>query len=85
MFSFNNPYGACPDCSGLGTRMYFDPEQVIPNPALSLREGAVAPWETRTGFYYQQLLEALSDHYAININTSFEKLPEKVRHSYNFV
>ncbi len=43
MFSFNNPHGACPDCSGLGTRMYFDPEQVVPNPSLSLREGAVAP------------------------------------------
>ena len=49
MFSFNNPYGACPDCSGLGTRMYFDPEQVVPNSQLSLREGAIAPWSTRTG------------------------------------
>ena len=52
MFSFNNPYGACPDCSGLGTRMYFDPELVVPDPALSLREGAIAPWENRTGVYY---------------------------------
>ena len=43
MFSFNNPYGACPDCTGLGTRMYFDPELVVPNPSLSLREGAIAP------------------------------------------
>ncbi|MEJ2200305.1 MAG: excinuclease ABC subunit UvrA, partial [Desulfuromonadaceae bacterium] len=62
MFSFNNPYGACADCSGLGTRMYFDPEEVVPNPRLSLREGAIAPWETRRGGgSYFQLIEALSD------------------------
>jgi excinuclease ABC subunit A len=78
MFSFNNPYGACPDCAGLGTRMYFDPEQVVPNPALSLREGAIAPWETRTGFYYQQLLEALADHYDFDVRTPFAELPDKV-------
>jgi excinuclease ABC subunit A len=81
MFSFNNPYGACPDCSGLGTRMYFDPELVVPNPSLSLREGAIAPWESRMGFYYLQLLEALSDHYRFDINTPFVRLPEKVQHA----
>ena len=79
MFSFNNPFGACPDCAGLGTRMYFDPEQVVPNPALSLREGAIAPWESRTGFYYQQLLEALADHYGFDINLPFAQLPEKLQ------
>lgn len=79
MFSFNNPYGACPDCNGLGTRMYFDPDEVVPNPEMSLREGAIAPWETRTGFYYHQLLEALADHYKFDINTSFRNLPEKLR------
>jgi excinuclease ABC subunit A len=79
MFSFNNPYGACPACTGLGTRMYFDPDQVVPNPALSLREGAIAPWESRSGVYYQQLLEALCDHYGFDINTPFEKLPENLR------
>ena len=79
MFSFNNPFGACPDCAGLGTRMYFDPEQVVPNPSLSLREGAIAPWDTRTGFYYQQLLEALADHYEFDVNTPFAALPEKLQ------
>ncbi|AMV73941.1 excinuclease ABC subunit UvrA [Desulfuromonas carbonis] len=79
MFSFNNPFGACPACAGLGTRMYFDPEQVVPNPALSLREGAIAPWESRTGFYYQQLLEALADHYGFDINVPFAQLPEKLQ------
>ena len=69
MFSFNNPYGACPDCSGLGTRMYFDPEQVVPNRQLSLRDGAIAPWSTRTGYYYLQILEALADFYEFDIRT----------------
>ncbi len=79
MFSFNNPYGACPDCSGLGTRMYFDPEQVVPNHQLSLREGAIAPWSTRTGYYYQQILEALADFYKFDIRTPFAELPERVQ------
>jgi excinuclease ABC subunit A len=79
MFSFNNPYGACPDCSGLGTRMYFDPDQVVPDPRLSLREGAIAPWETRTGFYFHQLLEALSNHYGFDLTTPFNRLPAPVR------
>ena len=79
MFSFNNPYGACPDCSGLGTRMYFDPEQVVPNRQLSLREGAIAPWSTRTGYYYLQVLEALADFYDFDIRTPFAELPEQVQ------
>jgi excinuclease ABC subunit A len=79
MFSFNNPHGACPACAGLGTRMYFDPEEVVPNPDLSLREGAIVPWETRTGFYYHQLLEALADHYRFDIKAPFKTLPEKLR------
>ncbi len=79
MFSFNNPHGACPDCTGLGTRMYFDPEVVVPNPALSLREGAIVPWEGRSGVYYQQLLEALCDHLQFDLHTPFEKLSKKVR------
>lgn len=79
MFSFNNPHGACPDCSGLGTRMYFDRDQVVPNPELSLREGAIVPWDSRTGYYYQALLEALSMHYEFDIRTPFNKLPDKVQ------
>ncbi|MBE0598285.1 MAG: excinuclease ABC subunit UvrA, partial [Desulfuromonadales bacterium] len=79
MFSFNNPHGACTACGGLGTRMYFDAEQVVPNPDLSLREGAIVPWESRTGVYYQQILEALGDHYGFDIRTPFAALPEKVR------
>jgi len=79
MFSFNNPYGACDDCSGLGTRMYFDADLVVPNPELSIREGAIRPWESRTGYWYQQTLEALSDHYGFDIKTPFQKLPQTIR------
>ncbi|SHJ37440.1 Excinuclease ABC subunit A [Malonomonas rubra DSM 5091] len=79
MFSFNNPHGACPDCSGLGTRNYFDPEQVVPNPDLCLRDGAIVPWDTRTGYYYQALLEALAMHYEFDIRKPFNKLPKKLQ------
>jgi excinuclease ABC subunit A len=79
MFSFNNPYGACPDCTGLGTRMYFDPELVVPNPDLSLREGAIAPWEKRLSGWFHQTLEALAKAYDFDIRTPFKKLPDKAR------
>ena len=79
MFSFNNPHGACPDCSGLGTRMFFDREQVVPNLDLSLREGAIVPWDTRTGYYYQSLLEAIAMHYDFDLRTPFNKIPQKVQ------
>jgi excinuclease ABC subunit A len=79
MFSFNNPHGACPDCSGLGTRMLFDREQVVPNQQLSLREGAVVPWDSRTGFYYQALLEALALHYQFDMRTPFNQLTQTVQ------
>jgi excinuclease ABC subunit A len=79
MFSFNNPYGACPDCTGLGTRMYFDPDLVVPNPDLSLREGAIAPWEKRLSGWFHQTLEALAKAYDFDIRMSFRKLPPTVR------
>lgn len=79
MFSFNNPHGACPECSGLGTRNYFDAEQVVPNTDLSLREGAIEPWDSRTGYYYQALLEALSTHYEFDIRTPFARLPQHLQ------
>ncbi len=79
MFSFNNPHGACPDCSGLGTRMLFDREQVVPNPQLSLRDGALVPWDSRTGFYYQALLEALAQHYQFDMRTPFYQLTQTVQ------
>jgi len=79
MFSFNNPYGACPSCDGLGTRRFFDPELIVPDDTVSIREGAIVPWEKKSSLYYHQMLEALSNHYDFDIYTPFKKLPEKIR------
>jgi len=79
MFSFNNPYGACPDCTGLGTRMYFDADLVVPNPDLSIREGAIAPWEKRLSGWYHLTLEALAKAYKFDIRTPFRDLPESAK------
>ena len=79
MFSFNNPYGACPSCGGLGSKMYFDPDLIIPNRNLSLREGAILPWANRKSIYYYQMLDALSRHYQFDIYTPFKDLPTHVQ------
>ncbi|MDR0880931.1 MAG: excinuclease ABC subunit UvrA [Candidatus Adiutrix sp.] len=79
LFSFNNPLGACPQCDGLGANVFFDPDLVVPNPGLSLREGAVAPWARGVGGYYASQLQALADHYQFDFYAPFEKLPGKIR------
>jgi excinuclease ABC subunit A len=79
MFSFNSPYGACPDCGGLGTRMYFDEGLVVPDPEMSIREGAIVPWSGRHSLHYFQTIDNLADHYGFDINTPFKDLPERVR------
>jgi excinuclease ABC subunit A len=79
LFSFNNPQGACPTCDGLGTKMYFDPELIVPNPTLSLREGAILPWENRSSLYFQQTLEALMNHFHFDLYTRFKDLPSRVQ------
>lgn len=72
IFSFNSPYGACPDCSGLGSKAEFSPELVIPFPELSLREGAIHPWSGQS--YYQQFLEAAAKAWDIDLDTPFRDL-----------
>ncbi len=79
MFSFNNPFGACEDCAGLGIRRFFDPDSIVPDPGLPLNKGAIAPWSSRTGFYYQQMLEALAAHYGFDLAPPFGELPENFR------
>ncbi|MBN2283737.1 MAG: excinuclease ABC subunit UvrA [Deltaproteobacteria bacterium] len=79
MFSFNSPYGACPECGGLGTKVYFDENLIVPDRDLSIREGAIAPWDRRHSLYFYQMLEALSNHYGFDINTPFNQLPERIR------
>jgi excinuclease ABC subunit A len=79
MFSFNNPYGACPTCNGLGVKEYFDPVLIVPNQDLSLREGAVVPWGEKNPVSFLPFLEALVNHYKIDIRTPFKDLPKDVQ------
>ncbi|MBA3765155.1 MAG: excinuclease ABC subunit UvrA, partial [Actinobacteria bacterium] len=73
-FSFNSPYGACEHCVGLGTRFEVDPELVVPNPDLSLGEGAIAPWAGARGEYFHRVLEAVATTYKFSMKTPFGKL-----------
>ena len=75
LFSFNNPFGACPACDGLGTKSYFDPDLIIPNRQVSLKSGAVAPWAFSSSRYYLQTLESLCLHYNVSIDAPFDQLP----------
>ncbi len=79
MFSFNNPYGACPECDGLGTKMYFDPDLIVPDKNLSIREGAVIPWQGRSSVYFHQILDSLAGHYKIDLYAPFKTLPPQVQ------
>jgi excinuclease ABC subunit A len=79
MFSFNNPYGACPSCFGLGVKEYFDPDLIVPNPDLSLRDGAILPWEEKPPAHFLPFLEALVKHYKIDIRKPFGELPKDVQ------
>ena len=81
-FSFNSPLGMCPDCNGLGTRMEVDPELVIPDPNLSIREGAIAPWSSaadRESGWTWRIIEALSDGYGIDLDKPFRRLTKRQR------
>ena len=79
LFSFNNPFGACPSCDGLGTEMYFDPELVIPDDRLTLAQGVIAPWAGSSSPYYNQTLESLGVHFDFDLLTPFADLPEKIQ------
>jgi excinuclease ABC subunit A len=79
LFSFNNPHGACPQCDGIGSKMEFDPEMIVPNPSLSLREGALVPWANRNSVFFIQMLESLATHYKFSIYTPWKDLPDRAR------
>ncbi|WP_142850477.1 excinuclease ABC subunit UvrA [Telmatospirillum sp. J64-1] len=81
LFSFNNPFGACPSCDGLGVKLYFDPELVVPDPDKSIGEGAIAPWAGSISQFYHQTLESLARHYDFSLHTPWRLLPENVRHA----
>ncbi|MEK4847644.1 excinuclease ABC subunit UvrA [Bacillus altitudinis] len=75
MFSFNSPFGACSSCDGLGSKLEVDPELVIPNKDLTLRQHAIAPWEPQSSQYYPQLLEAVCKHYGIDMDIPVKDIP----------
>ncbi|MEO0427796.1 MAG: excinuclease ABC subunit UvrA [Pseudomonadota bacterium] len=79
LFSFNAPFGACPDCDGLGREVFFDEKLIVPDDALSLSEGAIAPWNKSKTPIFRQTLEALANHYDFSSFTPWRKLPAHVK------
>jgi len=76
MFSFNSPFGACPECDGLGSKLEVDVDLVIPNKDLTLKQHAIAPWEPTSSQYYPQLLEAVCNHFGVDMNIPVKDIPE---------
>lgn len=79
LFSFNNPFGACPSCDGLGTEMYVDPELVVPDDSLTLARGAIVPWSKGTSPYYAQTQESVARHFKFDMHTPFAELSTKTQ------
>ena len=79
LFSFNNVFGACPHCDGIGAKLYMDPQLVIPNENLSLQQGAIAPWNTGQSAFYTQTLNSLADFLRIDVHTPWKDLPEEAK------
>jgi excinuclease ABC subunit A len=80
MFSFNSPVGACPACGGLGTKRYFDPNLIIPNPSLSVNEGAILPWKEKGEVFLRPILQGLAKHYHFDLDTPFHQLSKSIQH-----
>ena len=81
LFSFNNPFGACPVCDGLGTEQKIDPNLIVSDVTLSLRDGAIVPWSKTSAPYYLQTLQAVAKHYGGSTGTAWEDLPEEVQNA----
>jgi excinuclease ABC subunit A len=79
LFSFNSPYGACPQCSGLGTKLQLDSDRVVPDPTKSILEGAIKPWGVPRGHWYYMQIYSVADHYKMDITVPWNKLPKKHR------
>ena len=79
LFSFNNPFGACPSCDGLGVESHFDAELIVPDKSATLRGGALAPWASSSSKYYMQTLESLARHFQFSLDTAFSKLDSHVQ------
>ena len=81
LFSFNNPYGACPVCGGLGSEAKIDPNMIVPDVTLSLRDGAISPWSKTSAPYYLQTLNAVAKHFKASTGTAWEDLSEEVQNA----
>ena len=79
LFSFNNPYGACPECDGIGTDLSVDPNLVIPNKQLTINNGAIAPWSLTNSPYFRQICNSLAKHYKFSLDSPWSKLPKKIQ------
>ncbi len=79
IFSFNSPHGACERCTGLGSQMEVDPEMLVPDPTLSISEGAIAPWSGAVSNYYEQVAGAISERYGVDLHTPWQDLPREDR------
>ncbi len=78
-FSFNSPFGACPECTGIGTQLEVDPELVVPDEDLSLNEGAIAPWTSGSADYFQRLMTALADDLSFSMDVPWRALPKRAK------
>ncbi|MEZ0163609.1 excinuclease ABC subunit UvrA [Kineococcus sp. LSe6-4] len=78
-FSFNSPFGACPECTGIGTQLEVDPELVVPDEDLSLQEGAIAPWAAGSADYFERLVTALADDLSFSMTTPWRALPKRAK------
>jgi len=79
IFSFNSPYGACPECNGLGSKLFFSEDLIVPDAQLSLNEGALAPWSSPSAIFYRQMLAAVAHAYNFSPDTPFKELPDAAR------
>jgi excinuclease ABC subunit A len=79
IFSFNSPHGACPRCTGLGTQLEIDPDLVVPDPSLSISQGALVPWTVINSNFYTQVIQAIADRYEVDLDTPWADLPDEQR------
>ncbi|WP_262695346.1 excinuclease ABC subunit UvrA [Kordiimonas aquimaris] len=87
LFSFNNPFGACPECDGLGKKLYFDPELAVPDKNKSIREGAIAPWANKANNpspFYFQALDAVAAHHKVSLDIAWAELPKTAQDAFLF-
>ena len=77
IFSFNSPHGACPRCTGLGAQQEIDPDLLVPDPALSIAEGALVPWAVGNSSFYESVIQAIAERYEIDVDRPWQELTEQ--------